>query len=188
MLHEDVSGFPCLARIEMEDIGPFISIWKHLITNLSVRFYTISFSLNKRSIRPLLDYENMTVNSHEPSVTQQDVVCPSSFGSSAWNIQLFQQSCMGPIECMASKMSGWGSWILHWVDMMMFGQRPMDMSCPSARKRKMWGNCYKLMLFQTSLTPLGLLKGRLSQSLAFCGQNSDHHAYNCWMWAVLQLF
>ena len=66
MIHEDVSGFPCLDRIEMEDIGPFISILKHLITNLTVRFYTISFSLNKRSIRPLLDYENMTVNSQEP--------------------------------------------------------------------------------------------------------------------------
>ena len=43
MIHEDVSGFPCLARIEMENIGPFKSILKHLITNLSVGFYTISF-------------------------------------------------------------------------------------------------------------------------------------------------
>ena len=66
MIDHDVSGFPCLVQIEMYHLSPFIAILKHLIMNITVRFRTISFFLNKRTIRPVLDYENMTFNSDGP--------------------------------------------------------------------------------------------------------------------------
>ena len=41
---------------------------KHLILNLQVRFYQPSFSLDKRSIKKYLDYDNVSISPQAPNV------------------------------------------------------------------------------------------------------------------------
>ena len=57
----DFGRFPFLAEIGLENVPQFVSILKHLIMNLSVRFYHVSFSLNKGTIKNFIDYERMTI-------------------------------------------------------------------------------------------------------------------------------
>ena len=57
----DFSRFDFPVEINVEDRPQFEVIMKHLILNSMVRFYTPSFSLEKKSIKRFLDYENMTV-------------------------------------------------------------------------------------------------------------------------------
>ena len=45
----------------LENIPQFVSILKHLIMNVFVRFYNMSFSLNKGSIKDYIDYERMVL-------------------------------------------------------------------------------------------------------------------------------
>ena len=56
----DLSSFPYLTNINGENISQFVVILKHFITNLSVRFFNVSYSLNKRSVNRFLDYDQMT--------------------------------------------------------------------------------------------------------------------------------
>ena len=53
--------FPYINDVSLENRPQFVSIMKHLILNLSVRFFTVSFSLNKTVVRNHLDYENMSI-------------------------------------------------------------------------------------------------------------------------------
>ena len=53
--NRDLSGFPYLARIGEENLPQFVVILKHLILNLNVRFFNISFSMDKRVVKPFLD-------------------------------------------------------------------------------------------------------------------------------------
>ena len=59
--HGDFTSFPCLAQIRLDNIPQFVSILKHLIMNLYVRFYAMSFSLNKVSIKDYIDYDRMRI-------------------------------------------------------------------------------------------------------------------------------
>ena len=43
----DFGGFTYLAEIPLDTLPQFVSILKHLVTNLSVRFFNISSSLNR---------------------------------------------------------------------------------------------------------------------------------------------
>ena len=57
----DFGSFPYLAEVGLDNIPQFVSILKRLIMNLSVRFYNISFSLNKGTIKDFIDYEAMNI-------------------------------------------------------------------------------------------------------------------------------
>ena len=60
--------FPYLAQIDREIMPQFVTILKSVILNLSVRFFCIGFSLNKKTIRRFLNYENMTIDPMAPVV------------------------------------------------------------------------------------------------------------------------
>ena len=49
-----------------ETLKQFIVILKHLILNLRVRFFNISFSLDKRVVKKYLDYENVMIRPEAP--------------------------------------------------------------------------------------------------------------------------
>ena len=51
----DFGRFPFLYEIGMENVPQFVSILKHLIMNVFVRFFYMSFSLNKGSIKDFID-------------------------------------------------------------------------------------------------------------------------------------
>ena len=53
----DFSRFPFIGQ-NAESRPQFVTILKHLILNLVVRFFSVSFSLDKRAVKNFLDYEN----------------------------------------------------------------------------------------------------------------------------------
>ena len=57
----DFGRFPFLAEIGFDNLPQFVSILKHLIMNLSVRFYNMSFSLNRGSVKDHIDYDRMVI-------------------------------------------------------------------------------------------------------------------------------
>ena len=57
----DFADFRYLAGVGDENLGQFVIIMKHLILNLQMRFFTASFSLDKRVVKPFLDYDNMKI-------------------------------------------------------------------------------------------------------------------------------
>ena len=59
--NNDFSRFEYLALFDQEKRDHFTEILKNLILNLKVRFLAVSFSLNKKSIGPFLDYQNMMI-------------------------------------------------------------------------------------------------------------------------------
>ena len=59
--NNDLSRFDYLAEFDQEKRSQFVVIFKHLILNLKVRFFSVSYSLNKKSIRNFLDYNNKLI-------------------------------------------------------------------------------------------------------------------------------
>ena len=58
--------FQYLLQIDKEIMPQFVTILKSVILNLSVRFFCIGFSLNNKTIRSFLNYENMTIDPIAP--------------------------------------------------------------------------------------------------------------------------
>ena len=52
----ELTSFPFLADMDENNLSQFTTILKLLILNLTVRFFNVSFSLNKKKIRRFLDY------------------------------------------------------------------------------------------------------------------------------------
>ena len=63
----DFGKFEYLSLVREEDRPQFVTIMKHLILNLQVRFYQPSFSLDKRSIKKYLDYDNVSISPEAPN-------------------------------------------------------------------------------------------------------------------------
>ena len=57
----DLGSFSFLDEISLDNMPQFVSILKHLIMNLSVRFFNISFSLNRGLVKDFIDYEGMDI-------------------------------------------------------------------------------------------------------------------------------
>ena len=57
----DFGGFTYLAEIPLDTLPQFLSILKHIITNLSVRFFNISASLNRGVVKDYIDYDAMVI-------------------------------------------------------------------------------------------------------------------------------
>ena len=62
----DPNSFSYIAECGEENRPQFVSILKHLILNFKVRFYTPSFSLDKRAIKDYLDYDNVLISPRAP--------------------------------------------------------------------------------------------------------------------------
>ena len=58
--------FPFLRKVQRDEIGQFAKILKSLILNLEVRFFNISASLNKKSIKRYLDCDRMVIEQGAP--------------------------------------------------------------------------------------------------------------------------
>ena len=65
--------FPFLRKVQRDEIGQFAKILKSFILNLEVRFFDISASLNKKSIKKYLDYDRMVIEQGAPILDR--VVC-----------------------------------------------------------------------------------------------------------------
>ena len=64
--HNDFGRFPYLREIGVEHRAQFVVIMKHLILNLKVRFFNVSSSLDRRIVKPFLDYNNTIVRQGAP--------------------------------------------------------------------------------------------------------------------------
>ena len=69
----DFGRFEFLHQVRRDEIGQFAKILKSLILNLEVRFYDISASLNKKSIKRHLNFDRMVIERGAPIVDR--VVC-----------------------------------------------------------------------------------------------------------------
>ena len=59
--NNDLSRFDYLAEFHRETRSQCVVIFKHLILNLKVMFSSVSYSLNKKSIRNFLDFNNVMI-------------------------------------------------------------------------------------------------------------------------------
>ena len=62
----DFGRFTYLSSVRVEDRPQFVRILKHLILNLQVRFFTPSFSLDKRTVGVFLDYDHVSILPQAP--------------------------------------------------------------------------------------------------------------------------
>ena len=58
--------FPFLRKLETSQIPQFVSILKHLILNMNVRFFHVSSSLNKKNVRKFLNYDEVVIMPEAP--------------------------------------------------------------------------------------------------------------------------
>ena len=65
--------FPFLRKVQRDEIGQFAKILKSFILNIEVRFFDISASLNKKSTKKYLDYDQMVIEQGAPILDR--VVC-----------------------------------------------------------------------------------------------------------------
>ena len=66
IVNGDFSRFPFLHNLERTSLGQFTSILKSLILNLTVRFFDISASLDKRRFNGHLDYDQALIRPEAP--------------------------------------------------------------------------------------------------------------------------
>ena len=64
----DLGRFTYLSSVRVEDRPQFETILKRLILNMQVRFFRPSLSLDKRSFKAFLDYDQLTIRSEAPIV------------------------------------------------------------------------------------------------------------------------
>ena len=62
----DFGRFTYLSSVRVEDWPQFVSILKHLILNLQVRFYSPSLSLDKRTVGGFLDDDHVSIQPQAP--------------------------------------------------------------------------------------------------------------------------
>ena len=64
----DFGRFTYLYSVRVEDRPQFVKIMKHLILNMQVRFFRPSFSIDKRSFKDYLDYDQVCISPEAPIV------------------------------------------------------------------------------------------------------------------------
>ena len=80
----DFATFPFLRKLEKCQIPQFVSILKHLILNMTVRFFNVSSSLNKKNVRKFLNYDQVVIMPGAPLDGRESVgFCPFSTSSTS---------------------------------------------------------------------------------------------------------
>ena len=80
----DFATFPFLRKLETSHIPQFVSILKRLIVNMTVRFFNVSSSLNKKNVPKFVNYDEVVIMPRAPLDGRESVgFCPFSTSSTS---------------------------------------------------------------------------------------------------------